>query len=127
MARKTKLKPSDTPVAFNLFGTVVPVVQYAPKPEEHGGVCLGEYSEQSQTILINVYHPKSTLSDTLFHEALHAVFHLSGLSALTDAHEHLEEAIVRAVTSAFIHAIDLSKLTVATPAQESLPPSEDIK
>ena len=125
--RKPRLKPSDTPLAFNLFGATIPVVQHSPKPEENGAICLGEYSEQRQTILINIHHPRTTLHDTLVHEALHAVFHLSGISAMTDAHDNLEETIVRAITTAFAPAIDLSKLTVATPPQEIPHPPEGIK
>jgi hypothetical protein len=66
-----------------------------------------------QTILIDRHHPNdiSMINSTLFHESVHMVLHMTGLSELMHAKdEHLEEALVCALENAYSNRINLMGL-----------------
>jgi len=68
----------------------------------------GETEGHARKIMINRNQPKNLVLSTLFHEAIHAVLHVSGHTELL-THQQ-EEALVIALESAFAHAIDFIKL-----------------
>jgi hypothetical protein len=109
--RRTKLKPSDIPAKMHSCGAEIHLKLENLKKKEDEDL-YGAYQMWDQLIKIDHYHPRETLKDTIVHEWLHSVLHLSGVSALMDDKEGLEEAVVRAVTSNILRAIDLEKLCV---------------
>ena len=111
MAKKL-LKPSDIPSQFVILGYPIVVKLEKIRVDSHEEFVYGEYDPQSMTIKIDPRHPNDPrlLQDTLCHELGHAVFHLSGVSGLTDTMPNLEECLVRAITPGFAKAIDLNKL-----------------
>lgn len=68
----------------------------------------GETDGHARKILINRNQPKSLVMSTLFHEAIHAILHVTGHTELL-THQQ-EEALVIALESALAHAVDFSKL-----------------
>ena len=119
-AKKIKVSPSDLPASvLSILGNPVPILLERVKPDREdielygpNAFICGQYIETRQCILIHPEHPKETLQNTVLHEVLHSIFHISGMSSITNEHAGLEEAIVRALTSALLPAIDLSKLAV---------------
>lgn len=108
----TRLKHTDIPTVL-LVGQNPILVKVKKMPKDE----YGEYEEWNRQININVNQPTHMLKDTLIHEWLHAVIHMSGVSALLEDREGLEEALVRAVTSAILPAIDVEKLRPAAALQ----------
>ncbi len=112
MAKKKLLKPTDIPAFVVVLGTQIPVKLERIPVQDHEEFAYGLYDAETQTITIDPRHPQDArlLQDTLVHEVTHCIFHLSGISGLTDPHPNLEEALVRAITSGLAKAIDLAKL-----------------
>jgi Zn-dependent peptidase ImmA (M78 family) len=119
-AKKSKISLSDLPAAtLSILGNPVPILLERVKPDKEdieaygpNAFICGQYVETRQCILIHPNHPKETLQNTVLHEVLHSIFHISGMSSITNEHPGLEEALVRALTSALLPAIDLSKLAL---------------
>ncbi len=116
--RRQKLKPTDIPAKMYASGAEITLKLGKFKANPHEDQ-YGEYREWEQLIIIDQYHPKDTLKDSIVHEWLHSVLHLSGISALMDDKDGLEEAVVRCITSNIIRAIDLDKLCVPATLPQS--------
>lgn len=69
----------------------------------------GDFSESKRLIRIHQELDIEAARETLFHEALHAAFAISGQRELLD--EKHEEGLVRMLEHAFYHMLDINKLT----------------
>ena len=104
-SRKKQLPPK-----INILGKDIRVLKEKIKKEEGEAKIFGEFNDSKMLIKIN---PKLTPHEekiTLFHEAVHAALHVSGLTHLLPSDGKLEEALVRVMEHAFAHAIDIHKL-----------------
>lgn len=68
----------------------------------------GECDPDKNIIRIHQGVGVESAKQTLFHEAVHAAFAVSGQSELLK--EEQEEAIVRMIENAFLHIVDIDKL-----------------
>ena len=102
-------RAKSLPTKINIFGKTVSVVRVEMKDGE-----FGEYEQHKRIIKINKKSAQEEAFETLFHEAIHAALHISGLSAMlpVDKKVDLEEAIVTCLENAFSDAIDVDKLRV---------------
>ena len=89
-----------------------PAKKYKPSKIEIAGIEFqiiyktmkdyGELDFEDRKIFISNELKGEALFDTIMHEALHAVLAMSGLSyIIEDAHDELEEAIVRSADNMF--------------------------
>jgi hypothetical protein len=104
---------ADVPAALEILGRIVPIQLKRLKRTRDEEFVFGCFLANEQVIVIDPRHPRNAalLQDTLVHEAMHAVFQFSGLNGFTDAIPNLEEAVVRALASAFSKHIDMLSLT----------------
>lgn len=70
----------------------------------------GDFQIDKNLIRIHQSVPLESAKHTLFHEALHAAFAISGHNETLA--ENQEEAIVRMIEHAFCHIVDIDKLKV---------------
>lgn len=101
---KPKFNKKALPKSIIVFGIVFSV-EISSELGEH---TMGETDGYNRTIKINPNQSEEQLHSTLFHEALHAILHVSGLTALLTT--GLEEGIVMALEAALSDKINLSTL-----------------
>ena len=101
--------PKKIPTKIKIFGRTIKVVRAELKEHE-----FGEYEQHKYLIKISKKSDYEEARQTLFHEAIHAALHISGLSEMIPQEEKqdLEEAIVICLENAFSDIVDIEKLAV---------------
>jgi len=99
-------KKKTLPTKINIFGRDILVRREEMKEGE-----FGEYEQHKYLIKISKRSDINEARQTLFHEAIHAALHISGLSMVLPDNDgiDLEEAIVVCLENAFGHLIDVDK------------------
>ena len=97
------------PTKINILGREIKVLREEMKEGE-----FGEYEQHRYIIKVNKKSDYNEAMQTIFHEAVHAAIHISGLSQILPQNDFMdvEEAIVTCFENAFSDAIDITKKVI---------------